>query len=138
MYVLIIGLILLLKESIANDRFINKSSYNKNVEALMVYKKNCSNVYKFAYQNIPYAVVQVKFSDEVITFKKTLIKFEQKAVIIVAYCFGLITAMARNLPEYKRDSVRNLINFFPLLPYLQVNQRLNNNILLNSSYNRLN
>jgi hypothetical protein len=66
------------------DRYINKSSHNKNVEAIMTFKKNCSNVIKvcliiryyypvdqvvfflmltnfqFSSQNIPYAVIQVK------------------------------------------------------------------------------
>ena len=27
-------------------RYINKSSHNKNVEAIMTFKKNCSNVIK--------------------------------------------------------------------------------------------
>lgn len=42
----LVGILLLLKESLANDRYINKSSHNKNVEAIMTFKKSCSTVVK--------------------------------------------------------------------------------------------
>lgn len=78
------GILLLLKESLIHDRFINKSSHNKNVEALMTFKKGCSNIVKvqyitlgcmrkwyrynsllllqFSIQNIPNAVIQVRWT----------------------------------------------------------------------------
>lgn len=39
-------MLLLLKESLVNERYISKSSHNKNVEALMTLKKGCSNILK--------------------------------------------------------------------------------------------
>ncbi|XP_046636054.1 bestrophin-6-like [Daphnia pulicaria] len=92
-------LLLLLKECVKEDRYINKSSHNKNVEAVMTFKKGCSNIIKFSTQNIPYAVIQ--------------------AVIIVVYCFGVVTAMARNLPKFDNEIVRHVIGYFPVMPYIQ-------------------
>lgn len=43
------GLLLLLKECVKEDRYINKSSHNKNVEAVMTFKKGCSNIIKVYY-----------------------------------------------------------------------------------------
>ncbi|KAI9565533.1 hypothetical protein GHT06_009325 [Daphnia sinensis] len=92
-------MLLLLKECAKEDRYINKSSHNKNVEAVMTFKKGCSNIVKFSSQNIPYAVIQ--------------------AVIVVVYCFGMVTAMARNLPRFENEIVRHVIAYFPVMPYLQ-------------------
>ncbi len=43
-----------------------------------------------------------------------------KAVIIVVYWFGLVTAMARNLPKFDNEIVRHVIGYFPVMPYIQV------------------
>lgn len=43
-----------------------------------------------------------------------------KAVIIVVYCFGVVTAMARNLPKFDNEIVRHVIGYFPVMPYIQV------------------
>ena len=78
-------MLLLLKESMKEDRYIKESSHIKNVEAVMAFKKSCGNTIKvcayfsislrilstqdaftmdrfvqFSKQNIPYAVIQVK------------------------------------------------------------------------------
>nr|CAH0107613.1 unnamed protein product [Daphnia galeata] len=93
--VVIEWMLLLLKESMKEDRYIKESSHIKNVEAVMAFKKSCGNTIK----NIPYAVIQ--------------------AVVLVVYWFCTVLTMARNLRAFKNEFVRNIISYFPVMPYIQ-------------------
>jgi len=54
-------MLLLLKETWKEDRFFMEGNYNRNVDALLAFKKSCGNTIKFASQNIPHALIQVSW-----------------------------------------------------------------------------
>ncbi|XP_046445908.1 bestrophin homolog 13-like isoform X2 [Daphnia pulex] len=95
-------MLLLLKETSNQNRFVEKSSHLKLVEAVLAFKKSCGNTIKFGTQNIPHALIQ--------------------AAIIIVYAFGLLTLMARNLDEDNEEEnklANNIVSYFPILPSMQ-------------------
>lgn len=67
------GMLLLLKETYIHGRYFIDFNYLKNVEGLLAYKKSCGNTIKFATQNIPPAVIQVKQKTKDLYFMRNLI-----------------------------------------------------------------
>lgn len=95
-------MLLLLKETSTHNRFAEKSSHLKLVEAVLAFKKSCGNTIKFGTHNIPHALIQ--------------------AAIIMVYAFGLLTLMARNLEDDGDEDnhlANNIISYFPILPSMQ-------------------
>lgn len=53
------GMLLLLRECQGRDYFSNSTNFMKNVDAVVTYKKRCSNTIKFGLHNIPRPLKQV-------------------------------------------------------------------------------
>ena len=139
-------MLLLLKETWKEDRFSMERNYNRNVDALLAFKKSCGNTIKFASQNIPHALIQVSwiFQNElnISTVHRTLfdITYLQAVYchsIIAVYCFGMITLMARNFSN-EQNSSHVVSGYLPLMPGMQVTKltvrNFNNDFKLNQTY----
>lgn len=97
---LITGMLLLLKETHQHERFFSDFNYLKNVDLLLTFKKSCGNLIKFSTQNIPHSIIQ--------------------AVILSVYSFGMVTLLARNFKDNSEEASNATMNYFPLLPGMQV------------------
>lgn len=52
-------LLLLIKKTNKDARFMSGSDFSKNMDLILAFKKSCGNIIKFASKNIPIALIQV-------------------------------------------------------------------------------
>ena len=116
-------MLLLLKETWKTDKFQEKSYYVKNSDALLVYKKSCGSMSKYA-SSFPTAFIQVHNQLWSRFEMYYYFPFNIQAVIIPVYCFGMVSLMARDFTYLQQTahSVKIISGFLHFLPGFQVNR----------------
>lgn len=94
----------LLQRCHRQSRFNVPADLNRNIDALLAFKKSCGNSLKFAAKNIPFAMIQ--------------------AVTITVYTYGLASMLARNFTD-KHHATVFISSYIPVLNTFQVNYIIN-------------
>jgi len=77
-------IMLLLKKINREGKFVHLIDYNRNIDAVVMFKKNCGSILKFSSKNIPFSLIQ--------------------AVSVAVYSFGLASLMSRKFNEENRTT----------------------------------
>ncbi|EFX89373.1 hypothetical protein DAPPUDRAFT_310410 [Daphnia pulex] len=90
----------LLRVCARRNMFYVAADYTRNLDCLMVFKKNCNNAIKFATKNIPSALIQV--------------------VTVAVYSYGLASLMARTPTTRAPDGTWKEKPVFAVISYIPI------------------